>query len=754
MTTTHLARLDSDKRLRRPIRMRLATLVLLGIVGTFAGVSAAWFACEPKTLSFFQTLNTLQNSPPAWLEAPMAGHYLLAPTVILLLLALLVMRLSPQPHRWSRSLVVGILLILTGRYFLWRSLSTLNLADPLSGSISLGLFFLELITLAQTSMLLFLMLWSRDRKREADHYSIAVVEGDYQPSVDVLIPTYNEPEFILRRTIIGCQAMEYANKTIYLLDDTRRPEIRQLAAELGCYYITRPDNRHAKAGNLNHAIAQTDNELIVVFDADFVPTRNFLTRTIGFFQNPDIALVQTPQSYYNFDPISRNLGLEDILTPDEEVFNRQLQPIQDGTHGVICSGTSFVLRREALEQAGGFVTETLSEDYFTGVRLAASGYQVIYLDEKLSAGLAADSMVDYASQRFRWARGTLQAFFIRSNPLTIPGLNPLQRLAHLYTITTWLSNISWVGYLLVPLAYTFLGIVPVKASGAEFVYFFLPFYVLHLSVFSWLSYRSRSALMSNVYSFVIALPLAMTIIQVLLAPFGTGFKVTPKGTSRDRFRFNWNLAFPLLVLFSVTALGLWHNLLHWQTQEWNFYDPNAKGFFLGWAWNIFNLFIISVALVALFDAPKSDPNEWFKLRRTAELTLEPADSHPPMTLWGYTTMMSEGGVKIALTPTNPFSLIQATTSVTVHLPEEGIMLAGSIASWDGDHRTLRVNFKPLSLEQQRQVVELLFCRPGQWQRHNAPGEWRSLWLMLQSLLRPPVLFKRKAEIQALTVCQR
>ncbi|MDX2242879.1 MAG: glycosyltransferase [Leptolyngbyaceae cyanobacterium bins.302] len=754
MTTTQLARLRLGKRSRQLIRPRLATLVMLGLVGLFTAISAAWFACEPTIQAFFHHLNRLQSAPPTWLEAPAIGYYLLAPTVILVLTAVLVMRLSPQPRPWSRNLVVGIMLVVTLRYVLWRSLSTLNLADPLNGTVSLGLFFLELITLAQTVILLVLMLWSRDRKREADLYSIAVAEGVYQPSVDVLIPTFNEPEFVLRRTIMGCQAMDYAHKTVYLLDDTRRPEIRQLAAELGCKYITRPDNRHAKAGNLNHAIAQTKGDMIAVFDADFVPTRNFLTRTIGFFQNPQIALVQTPQSYYNFDPVARNLGLENVLTPDEEAFNRQLQPIQDGTRGVICSGTSFVMRRSALEKAGGFVTETLSEDYFTGVRLAAKGYHVIYLDEKLSAGLAADSMLDYATQRFRWARGTLQAFFIRSNPLTIPGLSPLQRLAHLYTIITWLSNISWVGYLVVPLAYSFFGIIPLKTSGAEFIYFFLPFYILHLSVFSWLTYRSRSALMSNVYSFVIALPLAMTIIQILLAPFGQGFKVTPKGTSRDRFRFNWNLALPLLVLFAVTVMGLWHNLHLSYTHQWDFYNPDTKGFFLGWIWSIFNLFIISVALIALIDAPKTDQNEWFALQRVAELTLESPNLDQPLTLWGCTTKMSEGGAEILLTTTTPLSIVQTFMPVTMHLPEEDLTIEGTIAACNANQQTMRIEFKPLALKQQRQLVELLFCRPGQWKRQDAPGEWRSLWLMFCSLLRPPILFQRKNTIQALSVAQK
>jgi cellulose synthase (UDP-forming) len=146
------------------------------------------------------------------------------------------------------------------------------------------------------------------------------------------------------------------------------------------------------------------------------------------------------------------LGLENTLTPDEEVFYRQIQPIRDGVGGVICAGTSFVVRRSALIATGCFVTESLSEDYFTGIRLAAKGYRVLYLNEKLSAGLAAENISVQALQRTRWAQGTLQAFFIKTNPLTIPGLNLLQRLAHLEGLLHWFTSPARVGLLFMPLS--------------------------------------------------------------------------------------------------------------------------------------------------------------------------------------------------------------------------------------------------------------------------------------------------------------
>ena len=767
-------------------RPQLGTLILLAVVVLSGAIAAAWFAGQGTISKIFYQFNELQNQPPLWLEVPMvAGGYLIVPTVALFLIVLLVMRVSPRPRPWSRVVVVSILLALTARYLLWRSLSTLNVSTPLNGVCSLGLFFLELIMLANSIIQLVLMLQVRDRRQEADLLAIDVTESRFMPTVDVMIPTYNEPLFILKRTVIGCQAIQYPFKTVYLLDDTNRPEIKAIAEELGCIYIARADNRYAKAGNLNHAIAQSTGDLIVVFDADFVPTSNFLTRTVGFFQDPQVGLVQTPQSFYNADPIARNLGLENVLTPDEEVFYRQIQPIRDGAGSVICSGTSFIVRRSALEETGGFVTDSLSEDYFTGIRLSAQGYRLIYLDEKLSAGLAAENLAAHAMQRLRWARGTLQAFFIQSNPLTIRGLNPIQRMAHLEGLLSWFTSISRAGFLLMPLAYSFLGLIPLRATAAELLYFFLPYYLVQLAVFAWLNYRSRSMLMSDIYSLVLCFPIAFTVIQVMLNPFSKGFRVTPKGTASDRFSFNWHLAWPLILLFIASAISLWVNLGICMMQgAWTETVPPAiadqiKGSGLGWIWSGYNVMMIGIALIILLDVPRPSLYEWFDLRRTVKLRLCASPANTPYSptkglassdlgvmeqdFWGVTTMISEVGAEVALT--------QAGFPETIGSPSDKIPAAGlpvmleiletnlcipahaTQTGFDGDFPTVRLMFEPIALQQQRQLIEMLFCRPGQWKKRHTPGELQSLLLLCRILLRPRVLFDRQANISTISVAQ-
>ncbi|MEG4245254.1 glycosyltransferase [Microcoleus sp. MON2_D6] len=832
MTTSRFDFQDLKRRFGRISRVPMATLVVLGVVAFAGAIAAAWFGSEGTVSGIFATINTWQQNPPVWLQVPATSKmYLLVPTFVLVSAALAAIKISPQPQKWSRAVVVAIVMALTIRYVLWRSLATLNLTDPLNGIFSLGLFFLEMLLVFNSSIQLYLMLRMKDRRREADRMAVAVEAGNFTPPVDIFIPTYNEPAFILRRSVIGCQALDYPNKKVYLLDDTKRHEIKLLAKELGCEYITRPDNIHAKAGNINHATALTNGELIVVFDADFIPTKNFLTRTVGFFQNPEIALVQTPQSFYNHDPISRNLGLENVLAPEEEIFYRQIEIIKDSADSVVCCGTSFVVRRSALEAAGGLVTDSICEDYFTGIRLSATGYRLVYLDEKLSAGLAAESIEAHLNQRLRWARGTLQAFFIDSNPLTIRGLRFVQRLSHLEGLLHWFTSLTKVLYLLIPLAYSFFGIIPLRASARELLYFFLPYYLVQLTVFSWLNRRSGSALLSDIYSFVQCIPLAVTVVSSMLNPFGKGFQVTPKGMASDRFRFNWNLGWPLIVLFAATAVSLWHNLNinlvknFGTVQSISESADLSKSLGWGWIWSAYNLLMLGIALLILVDIPKPDIYEWFNLRRVVQLNIG------GQSFWGVTTVISESGAEVALTQWPSFavknkgskesftaadilpkyavpttlsqgkikalprsatvkarryvgpSVVEFGTerplakglidcdSATLEIMEENcfipvakIELVSDKSQWESSFRdekecsfaefpTVRIAFDRLNISQHRCLIEMLYCRPGQWQRQETPGEWRSLWLLLRIALKPRAVFERNRAVRAIAVSQ-
>ena len=316
---------------------------------------------------------------------------------------------------------VLLLTLLGGRYLAWRIADTLNLQSPTAALLSVLMLAAELMLLGS----FFLQLWLT--LLPARPLPAAPWPPARPWSVDVLVPSYGEPAALIERCLGGCLAMDYPHKQVWLLDDSGREEIERLCRRLGCRYLRREERQHAKAGNLNHALRHCRGDLLAVFDADVVPQRTFLARTVGHFDDPAVGFVQTPQSYMNADPVMRNLRLERWLMPDEESFYRWIEPVRQGLQAVVCAGTSFLVRRSALQSLGGFDTSTSSEDLATGIRLTAAGWECLFVPDKLSAGLAPFTAAAMARQRCRGASGTLQTLRSGANPLTIPGLTPLQR---------------------------------------------------------------------------------------------------------------------------------------------------------------------------------------------------------------------------------------------------------------------------------------------------------------------------------------
>jgi cellulose synthase (UDP-forming) len=181
-------------------------------------------------------------------------------------------------------------------------------------------------------------------------------------TVDVIVPTYDEPPEVLRATLLGCRALTYPHTT-WLLDDGRRPEMAVLARELGANYLTRPDNSHAKAGNINHALPHLSGELIAVLDADHVPLPHFLDALVGYFDDDKVVLVQAPHEFYNLDSIQH--VAED--RHEQSLFFRIICPGKDRHDGAFWCGSGTVIRREPLIAIGGVQTATIAEDFHTTI---------------------------------------------------------------------------------------------------------------------------------------------------------------------------------------------------------------------------------------------------------------------------------------------------------------------------------------------------------------------------------------------------
>ena len=252
--------------------------------------------------------------------------------------------------------------------------------------------------------------------------------------VDVYVCTYNEPTEVVAATLAGCRALDYPHTT-YLLDDGRRPEMRELASLAGAHYLTRPDNSHAKAGNINAALDRTDGELVLILDADHVPMPDALDAMVGYFDDQRMALVQTPHDFFNHDSVQHYV----VGRHEQSLFYRVVCPGKDRHGAAYWCGSAALTRRQALLEIGGVATETIAEDFHTTIRLQRHGWRSHYHDEVLVQGLAPHDLDGYLLQRDRWARGNLAVFTLPESPLRARELRPLQRLSYFASLAAYLA---------------------------------------------------------------------------------------------------------------------------------------------------------------------------------------------------------------------------------------------------------------------------------------------------------------------------
>jgi cellulose synthase (UDP-forming) len=510
-----------------------------------------------------------------------------------------------------------------------------------------------------------------------------------------------------------------------VLDDAGRPEVAALAARYGCRYHHRPERRHAKAGNLNAGLALSDGELVAVFDADFVPQRHFLERTIGLLLDPQVALVQTPQHFLNADPVMRNLAMEAWLLPDEESFYRWIEPVRSAWDAVVCAGTSFLVRRSALAEVGGFVEQAISEDLVTGMALASRGWELRYLGEKLSAGLAAETMLDFVRQRQRWASGTLQAMRLRQGPLRLRGLRPGQRLAYLEGALHWFNTVPRLLLLLMPLSIGLLGVLPVLLTDAAVLGKLMPLWIALLLSTGWLNRGSRHALLAHLPGWALAVPLAATVLASLWGRVQP-FRITPKHRVQGRGGIAPVLALPLLVLLGLNGLNLALILRHLSS------GGGSAGGWLGLAWGGLTLLGLLVALRACRDPATGDPSPWLALPLQA--SLRGMDANGRLVEHSVAIeALSETGVALAAG-----GLPQGGTTAWLELHIASVPVLPTLylapqaesaprLSWDWERGTGVVR---------EQFLGWLYGRPGAWPQRQAPPEWRALLALLLRLISP------------------
>ncbi|MCA0922217.1 UDP-forming cellulose synthase catalytic subunit [Pseudooceanicola nanhaiensis] len=523
--------------------------------------------------------------------------------------------LKPAVH--SNMIVRFVVLSVAGtfvlRYWLWRLFETLPSAeDPVSLGAALVLFAAETFTVG---VFFLTALISAD---PIDHPKPAPVRLEDVPTVDILVPSYDESPELLAVTLEAAKQVSYpeGKKTVVLCDDggteqrcnstdpalreasrLRRATLQKLCADLGVVYTTRERNEHAKAGNLNAAMEKLHGDLVLVLDADHVPTRDILTRTVGYFaENPKLFLVQTPHFFTNRDPIERNLRLPETAPSENEMFYSQIHRGLDRLGGAFFCGSAAILRRQALDEVGGISGETITEDAETALDIHSRGWESMYLDHAMVAGLQPETFASFIQQRGRWATGMIQMLILK-NPLFRPGLSFMQRMCYLNSMSFWLFPVIRIIFLLSPLLYLFFGLEIFVVSTQEVMAYIVPYLLVGMMVQNALFGGVRWPQISETYEIAQTPYLLKAVFSTMLRPRGATFKVTAKDDSVDN-AFLSPIFGPLTALVALLVAGLAAAVFRWIAFPGDRVVVEIVG-----AWNLYNFLLAAYALRAVFERP-------------------------------------------------------------------------------------------------------------------------------------------------------
>lgn len=621
-------------------------------------------------------------------------------------------------YTFSQAYVATLMLIVasmltTCRYAVWRITQVYEaVTDPSSNLRMIELFFMFLLLAAEMyafSILLlgFIQMIYPLRRPPAPLPS----DIDEWPEVDLLIPTYNEPLSIVRSTALASINMDYPSDKlhVYLLDDGRRQEFREFCERIGIGYVTRTNNDHAKAGNINSALKRMTSPLVAIFDCDHVPTRSFLQVTVGWFlKEKKLGMLQTPHHFYSPDPFERNLGNYRMVPNEGELFYGLLQDGNDLWNATFFCGSCAVLRRTALDEIGGIAVETVTEDAHTSLRMQMRGWSTAYINRPQAAGLATESLSAHVGQRIRWARGMIQ-ILRTDNPLFVRGLKLTQRLCYFNAMVHFLYALPRLIFLTAPLVYMLFGLRNIPGLWITIGAYALPHLILSTLTNSRLQGKYRYSFWNEIYETVLAPYILGPTLLALINPKLGRFNVTAKGGIVEKRYFDKAIARPYGFLLLLNYLGL-------AIAPWRFFVHNAdhKGAVLmNVFWILFNCVILGTANAVAVEAQQRRGSVRLSRRMIVSIrTLTGA------TVSGISVDLSLGGGALNLEQGMAFddgSLIDV-----IYTGGDSVILPAKVVSSNGT--SLRFQYRQLTLEQEEALTLVLYSRADSWLTEDHPRD--------------------------------
>ena len=506
-----------------------------------------------------------------WLRAPAPGSAL------------------PDPEPRLRRLVVrGIAigaLVASVTYLTWRATATLDLAVWWA---SIPLLMLEIHATLGLALFAFSM-WDLDRRPAHRDVRSTLLR------VAVLVPTHEEGIETLLPTIAAARAIRLRHET-WVLDDGARPEVERLARSLGVRYLARTEHAHSKAANVNHALSVVDADLIAILDADHVADRNLLVRTVGYFDDPRVALVQTPQAFYSDDSVEHDAAAgERERFHEQALLCRMLQAGKNRWGGALWCGTGAVVRVAALRDVGGIATDTSTEAIRTTIRLHRHGWRTAYHDEVLARGLAAGDADTDQLQRLRWGTGAMQVLR-RESPLWVSGLTLPQRLSYAATLLGWFDAWRMLGFAILPMVVVLTGAVPIRTDPRTLATAFMATFLLQQLALLALSRGCRRPVLSIVFDLV-RMSSTLRATQTLGTRRGPAFvgpPESPPGVARTRDR----VPLPLRALLVASLLSAsWFALTLLGRTFVTYAEPGAVT--AAFCWLLLNVALVCLAILRI-----------------------------------------------------------------------------------------------------------------------------------------------------------
>jgi cellulose synthase (UDP-forming) len=615
-------------------------------------------------------------------------------TVFLIAMLLNLYRKSPL----VTMMLVVISLTISTRYIYWRTSSTMGLESTLE--IVLGSILLSAEVYAYVVMWFgyWQTMWPLRRR------PIAMPrDPSAWPTVDVLVPTYNEPLDVVRATLLAAKAIDWPSDrlNVVCLDDGRRDEFKAFCETAGIGYITRPDNKDAKAGNINHALQQLKGEFVAIFDCDHLPTRSFLQFTMGWMlRDPRMALVQTPHHFHSPDPFEKNFKIFRRIPNEEDLFYGLVQPGNDLWNATFFCGSCAVLRRTALDEVGGIATGTVTEDAHTALKMHRKGWNSSFIDVPMASGLATESLSAHVGQRIRWARGMIQVLRT-DNPLFGRGLKLAQRMFYSSAMIHFLNGLPRLIFMLSPLAFLIFSVNLFNRPAALVLTYALPHLFHAILTTSRIQRKYRHSFWAEVYETVLATYILVPTTLALINPKLGKFNVTAKGGLVKNDYFDAKIARPYIVLLilNLIAIGVGAWRMHLGRTP-----ADALGINIGWA--VYNVIMLSAAIAVAYEARQR--------RKVTRIDVEvPVALRLPSghTIRAKTVDLSRGG-----------ALVQASHDLGVKMADPvhvSFFLGDTEASIPATVRfqkgnRVHVEFGALTLEQESAIVRTLYSRADAW----------------------------------------